>query len=289
MKLVRSAGGLVVSPDGKVLVVNQNGDSWSLPKGHIDAGETALRAARREIAEESGITELRFYGRLGSYTRTRLARGGGEDITQKKFLVFFAFRTRQIRLNPTDPHNPEARWVEPGRVEALLTHPKDKAFFARAWKKWAAKHGTGVYSWKSPLGWLRIECRDRRVVRMGFVRRSEGDPAPAWLSRLLKKGFAQGRFEPLARLARPSGTAFQMKVWRVVSRIPRGRTLSYAQVARKAGRPAAIRAAASAVGANPVCPAIPCHRVVASDGSLGGYAYGVRLKAALLKREGVRL
>ena len=71
MKITRSAGGLVLNAKGEVLVVNQNGDSWSLPKGHLDAGENELQAARREICEESGIGELELIKKLGTYERSR--------------------------------------------------------------------------------------------------------------------------------------------------------------------------------------------------------------------------
>lgn len=80
-------------------------------------------------------------------------------------------------------------------------------------------------------------------------------------------------------------TAFQARVWRCLGEIPRGTTQSYAQVARSIGAPKAHRAVASACAANPVVLAIPCHRVVRSDGSLGGYRYGTARKAELLRRE----
>ncbi|MEQ1726432.1 MAG: bifunctional DNA-binding transcriptional regulator/O6-methylguanine-DNA methyltransferase Ada [Sphingopyxis sp.] len=83
-----------------------------------------------------------------------------------------------------------------------------------------------------------------------------------------------------------AGTAFQEAVWRELSRIPPGETRSYAQIAAAVGKPRAVRAAGSANGANNVAILIPCHRVVRSDGSLGGYAYGLDRKAALLAREG---
>jgi 8-oxo-dGTP pyrophosphatase MutT (NUDIX family) len=133
MKLTYSAGGVVVGEDGRVVVVSQGGDSWSLPKGHIDSGESALQAAMREIAEESGITDLTLVKELGVYERYRIGRGGkGNDVTEQKIITMFLFRTTQQKLTPTDPHNPEARWVAPGRVTDLLTHPKDKAFFQEA-------------------------------------------------------------------------------------------------------------------------------------------------------------
>jgi AraC family transcriptional regulator of adaptative response/methylated-DNA-[protein]-cysteine methyltransferase len=84
------------------------------------------------------------------------------------------------------------------------------------------------------------------------------------------------------------GTAFQQAVWRELSRIPPGQTLSYAALAARAGNPNAVRAVGSACGANPVAVLIPCHRAVRADGSLGGYAWGLPIKEKLLEREAAR-
>ncbi len=81
------------------------------------------------------------------------------------------------------------------------------------------------------------------------------------------------------------GTAFQEAVWQALRRIPPGETRSYAQIAAEVGRPGAVRAAGSANGANNVAVLIPCHRVIHSDGSLGGYAYGLEIKRRLLDKE----
>jgi AraC family transcriptional regulator of adaptative response/methylated-DNA-[protein]-cysteine methyltransferase len=81
------------------------------------------------------------------------------------------------------------------------------------------------------------------------------------------------------------GTAFQQAVWRELSRIEPGQSLSYAALAARAGKPGAARAAGSACGANKVAVLIPCHRAQRGDGSLGGFAYGLERKAALLERE----
>lgn len=81
------------------------------------------------------------------------------------------------------------------------------------------------------------------------------------------------------------GTPFQMKVWAALRGIPRGQTRTYAQVAGGIGRPTASRAVARACGANPVAILVPCHRVVRSDGQLGGYRWGVQRKRALLEYE----
>lgn len=132
MRKSYSAGCVVINPDGNVLVVNQNGDSWSLPKGHVDPGETDRQAAERETREESGVTSLRFVKELGSYERYQLGKGGvGENKNDLKHITFFLYETNQRELSPEDPHNPEARWVAPQDVLNLLTHPKDKAFFQK--------------------------------------------------------------------------------------------------------------------------------------------------------------
>ncbi len=81
------------------------------------------------------------------------------------------------------------------------------------------------------------------------------------------------------------GTAFQQMVWEALRRIPAGRTASYLEIATAIGRPSAVRAVAQACGANALAVAIPCHRVVRSDGDLSGYRWGVERKRELLKRE----
>lgn len=129
MRKTRSAGGVVVNADGEVLVVSQRGMSWSLPKGHIDPGESALDAARREIYEESGIRDLELLGELGTYERRKIGVNGGDDRSELKAITMFLFRTSERLLRPVDPDNPEARWVERSKVATLLTHERDKEFF----------------------------------------------------------------------------------------------------------------------------------------------------------------
>jgi AraC family transcriptional regulator, regulatory protein of adaptative response / methylated-DNA-[protein]-cysteine methyltransferase len=81
------------------------------------------------------------------------------------------------------------------------------------------------------------------------------------------------------------GTAFQQRVWQALREVPPGRTASYADIAQRIGRPKSVRAVAQACGANVLAVAIPCHRVVRSDGGLSGYRWGVERKRALLARE----
>ena len=87
------------------------------------------------------------------------------------------------------------------------------------------------------------------------------------------------------------GTRFQLKVWNYLKKIPRGKVKTYSEVAKSIGKPLAVRAVANAIGKNPLAPQIPCHRVIRSDGSLGGYSGkgGIKTKRLLLKKEGVTL
>ena len=86
-----------------------------------------------------------------------------------------------------------------------------------------------------------------------------------------------------------NGTKFQLKVWAYLKKIPRGSVKTYSQVAKDIGKPLAVRAVANAIGKNPYPPKIPCHRVIRSDGSLGGYSGkgGIQQKRRLLRSEKV--
>ena len=81
-------------------------------------------------------------------------------------------------------------------------------------------------------------------------------------------------------------TEFKKRVYEVVKRIPRGEVLTYKEVAKLVGRPLAFRAVGNALNKNPFAPAVPCHRVIRSDGRAGGYAQGTRAKIRILKQEG---
>ena len=97
---------------------------------------------------------------------------------------------------------------------------------------------------------------------------------------LMRQAFDPARNRALALDL--TGTAFQRRVWSELLQIPRGATTTYGGLAARIGAPTASRAVGSAVGANPVCFVVPCHRVVRGDGTLGGYAWGPEMKAAIL-------
>ena len=153
----------------------------------------------------------------------------------------------------------------------------------------------------TPLGRLLIAATERGLCAVRF-----GDNA-ADLERDLRKEFhaaelhrddtAMRRYvESLLAVVRGEkttidlpldvrATAFQMKVWNKLRQIPRGETRSYGEVAREIGEPGAVRAVARACASNPIALAVPCHRVVRSDGGLAGYRWGMERKKKLLERE----
>ena len=150
-------------------------------------------------------------------------------------------------------------------------------------------HGFAV----SPKGICAIQFRwDEAALKRDLQRRSPGAElvrdaagtadAVAALQAWIDQPHAAARV-PLDLV----GTEFQRRVWQAIAGIPAGKVISYAELARSAGRPRAIRAAAQACGANPVPLLVPCHRVVASDGGLGGFGGGLPLKRKLLAREGL--
>jgi AraC family transcriptional regulator of adaptative response/methylated-DNA-[protein]-cysteine methyltransferase len=151
---------------------------------------------------------------------------------------------------------------------------------------------------ETSLGTMLVAATDKGICRVSFeegeaelrarfpqARVEEGGDAMAELvTRTVSAVEAPERPHDLPLDVR--GTAFQEAVWRELSRIPPGETRTYAQIAAAVGRPGAVRAAGSANGANNVAVLIPCHRVIRTDGSMGGYAYGLQRKAKLLEKEG---
>ena len=133
---VQCAGGIVVNHSNQVAIVNQNHDSWSLPKGHIDPGEKALEAAKREIYEETGIVDLEFVKELGSYNRYRIGLDGKDDLAELKTIYIYLFTSQQKELKPIDPNNPFAKWVDYIDVQNYLTHKEDIKFFQATLNLW---------------------------------------------------------------------------------------------------------------------------------------------------------
>lgn len=147
----------------------------------------------------------------------------------------------------------------------------------------------------TPIGRLRGVVRDEALVLLDLPGTDR-----ARIDRLPDAGAAAGRvrnriaryfrgdLDALADIAAApmAGTSFQRRVWLALAAIPVGATESYGDLARRIGAPRAVRAVGAANGANPIPLVLPCHRVIASDGSLGGYGGGLEMKAWLLRHEG---
>lgn len=122
-------------------------------------------------------------------------------------------------------------------------------------------------------------------LERGGARRDDDWPVLAAARRQIGE-YEAGRRKAFDLPLELSGTDFQRRVWRQLLDIRYGQTCSYADVARRAGSPRAVRAVGGAIGRNPVSVVVPCHRVVGSDGSLTGYTGGLDRKRALLRHEG---
>ena len=152
----------------------------------------------------------------------------------------------------------------------------------------------------SPLGPILVAATGKGICRLTF-----GEDEGALRRRFPNADIAKddGTIAPwvataLAQITAPSdhqlpldgrGTAFQEKVWAELRKIPLGQTRSYADIAAAVGQPGAVRAVGTANGSNPVSVLVPCHRVIRSDGTLGGYGGGLPNKVKLLAAEGITL
>ena len=140
----------------------------------------------------------------------------------------------------------------------------------------------------SPLGWIQAELDSGRISLLDFIsRKPSGGVALKKNTALFRElnGYFHKKSKKFSVPVAALGTAFQNRVWRTLRTIPYGKTVSYGQIASRIGKKKSVRAVARAIGQNKIPVLIPCHRVIGSDGSLTGYAYGLRKKAWLLKHE----
>lgn len=165
-----------------------------------------------------------------------------------------------------------------------------------AWRKGGAGVVIGWTVLDTSLGPAMLAVTEKGICRLSFNEGVEELKAQFPHAELTEGGVPQDLAEKVLQvIERPSttsefpldvgGTPFQQRVWAQLRSIPAGETRSYAEVAAAVCSRKASRAVGGANGANPVAVLVPCHRVVAADGSLGGYAYGTRIKAELLRRE----
>jgi len=152
-------------------------------------------------------------------------------------------------------------------------------------------------TYDSPVGGMLLAASEAGITGVYFIRQKHFPGRQGWTRnpdhRHLRRAKAQleeyfaGRRKAFELALDPHGTDYQKAIWRAIATVGFGRTISYGELARKAGYPGAARAAGAATGRNPIGIIVPCHRIVGADGSLTGYAGGLAKKRALLALEGV--
>lgn len=143
----------------------------------------------------------------------------------------------------------------------------------------------------SPVGRLRLVEEDGVLTGLYFGGGPETAGEPTELFRRAQaqlEAYFAGNLRKFDLPVRFGGTDFQHAVWEALREIPYGTTCTYGEIARRIGRPKAVRAVGHAIGQNPISIIVPCHRVIGKDGSLTGFAGGLPVKARLLEIEGIK-
>lgn len=139
-----------------------------------------------------------------------------------------------------------------------------------------------------PFGFFRIVEEEDAVVAIDVVKERQEEERPSevtdWAARELHE-YLEGERRAFTFPYRLVGTPFRLQVWKELEKVPYGETTTYKRLAEAIGRPGAYHAVGSAVGANPLGIVVPCHRVIGTNGSLTGYAWGLPMKEALLELE----
>lgn len=153
-------------------------------------------------------------------------------------------------------------------------------------------------TFESPQGGMLLVANDQGLAGIFFNRQKhhpkrQADWKKAPHHRVLQQAkrelteYFSGKRKRFEVALAPQGTSFQQQVWKAISTVGFGETITYGELARRAGHPGSARAAGAATGRNPIGIIVPCHRIMGSDGSLTGYAGGLGRKRALLALEGV--
>ncbi len=258
--------------------------------GFIEASETM--PSLEALAERSGYSRFHFLRMFRDHTGVT-PRSYAEGVRARRLSAALATGSRVVDAVADAGFGSESRVYE--KTGALLGMTPGAA------RRGGAGEVIRTALADCPFGRLLVGATDRGVCFLGFA-----EPDDALLGDLRQR-FPKARVveddaalaatvrsvlafleEPKQALDLPldlRGTAFQQRVWQTLCRIPPGQTRTYAQLAQMVGNPKAIRAVARSCATNPVSLAVPCHRVVGSDGNLTGYRWGVPRKQALLARE----
>ena len=272
-------------------------DDASREEAAIAAALVALRSARHRVklaslARDAGYSQAHFQRLFTRATGLSPAAYAG------------ALRLERARDGLSDGPSHSARVTDAvydaGYAAPSRFYDAARGRLGMAPSAWARGGRGAVIRWAlvdTALGRMLVAATDKGVCRLAFNETGNDLARRFPQAELIEggEGFAALLAQVLAAVEAPAmaphvpldvrGTAFQEAVWQALREIPPGETRSYAEIAAMVGKPAATRAVGSANGANPVAVLVPCHRVVRSDGSLGGYAYGLEIKRALLEAE----
>ncbi|MFO6448508.1 bifunctional DNA-binding transcriptional regulator/O6-methylguanine-DNA methyltransferase Ada [Erythrobacter sp. NE805] len=262
----------------------------------------AIAAIRASVAVGEGGLSLEALADLTGYAPTHFQRLFKRTVGLSPAAYARALRENRVREALGEGVSVTSAWLEAGYGGSEAFYAATKGRLGMKPSEWT-KGGAGrVIHWSvmdTTLGQMLVAATDKGVCCLAF---GEGEAELARRfprAELVPAGeaFRELFAQVLAAVERPgpgsaaipldvAGTAFQQRVWEELRRIPQGETRSYGELAAALGQPGASRAVGGANGANHVAVLIPCHRVIASDGTLGGYAYGLEIKRELLRREG---
>lgn len=275
------------------------------PKGErARLAEAVVRDACAHLEAEEAIPSLEALARRAGYSRFHFLRMFREHtgLTPRSYAE--GVRARRLQARLAEGARVADAVAEAGYGSESRVYEKTGALLGMtpgALRRGGAGEEIRTASADCPFGRLLVGATEQGVCFLGFA-----EPDEALLGDLRRR-FPRARIRPddpglaetvgavLAFIAEPKralslpldlrGTAFQLRVWQALGRIPAGETRTYAEVATMIDAPRAVRAVARSCATNPVSLAVPCHRVVGSDGDLTGYRWGVPRKRALLERE----
>lgn len=262
--------------------------------------EAAVLAAIDEIKSSEGAPQLAELAQAVGYSPTHFQRVFTRSTGLSPAAYARALREERAREALANSGSVTEAIYEAGFEAPSRFYDSMEGKLGMAPSAWVKGGEGATIRWavvESSLGPMLVAATEKGVCRLSFGRGREELERLFPKAELIEGGedFAALVYRVVAAVDDPAsgrdipvdvrGTAFQERVWQELRRIPPGETRSYSEIAAAAGNPNAVRAAGSANGANHVPVLIPCHCVIRSDGSLGGYAYGLDIKRKLLARE----
>ncbi len=264
--------------------------------------EAAVMAAIDEIRQAEDAPSLAALARITHYSPTHFQRVFKRATGLSPAAYARALREERARDALSSGDSVTGAIYEAGYGSASRFYEGTKGKLGMSASDWRDGGSGRTIHWTkvdTSLGAMLVAATDKGVCCLSFNEGEDHLRARFPKAELVEGGeeFRDLFEEVTAAVEQPStattvdipldvkGTAFQQRVWEALRRIPAGQTLSYGELAAAVGNPKASRAVGGANGANNIAVLIPCHRVIAADGGLGGYAYGTAIKAELLRRE----